>query len=73
MAGNIAVSHLYAALNHSWWWEGMYTGVYKYCSGFPVVPDFEATGISNNSNESCTITPQASLSLKNKRVKMTHQ
>jgi len=33
MAGHFAVSHLYAALSCSWWWEGMYTDVYKYCRG----------------------------------------
>jgi len=35
MAGHFAVSTVYAALCHSWWWEGMYTDVYQYCHNCP--------------------------------------
>jgi len=37
MEGHFAVSCLYAALSCSWWWEGMYTDVYKYCCGLSKV------------------------------------
>jgi len=35
MAGHFAISHLYATLSLSWWWEGMYNDVYKFCCGCP--------------------------------------
>jgi len=35
MASHFAVSHLYAAFSHSWWWEGMYSNVYKFCHCCP--------------------------------------
>ena len=33
MVDHFARSHLYAVLSRSWWWEGMYTDVYKCCHG----------------------------------------
>ena len=47
MAGHFAVSNLYAALSRSWWWEGVYSDVHKFCRGCPQCATATGGGIKS--------------------------